>query len=86
MALWLVAPARTISSIIGRTLAANRLALAFRAALPSLAASAIPGLQRGLSALRDHLRLVLSHGGEDVNCQLVGMGVINRHELNARFH
>jgi hypothetical protein len=46
MALWLVAPARTISSIIGRTLAANRLAFAFKAALPSLAASAIPGLPR----------------------------------------
>src|ERR1700730_5654983 len=44
MALWLVAPARTISSIIGRTLAANRLALAFRSGLPRLAASAIPGL------------------------------------------
>ena len=46
MALWLVAPARTISSIIGRTLAANRLALAFKAALPSLTASAIPGLPK----------------------------------------
>jgi hypothetical protein len=35
MALWLVAPARMISSMIGRTLAANRLAFAFKAALPS---------------------------------------------------
>ena len=33
MALWLVAPARMISSMIGRTLAANRLALAFPAAV-----------------------------------------------------
>jgi hypothetical protein len=32
MALWLVAPARMISSMIGRTLAANRLRLALRAA------------------------------------------------------
>jgi hypothetical protein len=96
MALWLVAPARTISSIIGRTLAANRLALAFKAALPSLAASAIPGLPKrcprflaacsAACALRDHLALVLSHSGKDMHRQLVGMRDINRHELNARFH
>jgi hypothetical protein len=44
MALWLVAPARMISSMIGRTLAANRLALAFRTALPRFAISAMCGL------------------------------------------
>jgi hypothetical protein len=44
MALWLVAPARMISSMIGRTLAANRLALAFRTALPRFATSAMCGL------------------------------------------
>jgi hypothetical protein len=37
-----------ISSMIGRTLAANRLALALAAALPSLATLAIPGLPKRL--------------------------------------
>ena len=43
-------------------------------------------LQCGLRALRDHLALVLSHGGKDMHRQLIGMGVINGNELNARFH
>src|SRR5262245_30247401 len=46
MALWLVMPLRTISSMMGRTLAANRLALAFKAALPRFATSAMSGLPR----------------------------------------
>src|SRR5262249_25097861 len=46
MALWLVMPLRMISSMMGRTLAANRLALAFRAALPRFATSAMSGLPR----------------------------------------
>jgi hypothetical protein len=37
MTLWLLAPARMISSMIGCTLAANRLALALATALPRLA-------------------------------------------------
>jgi hypothetical protein len=50
MALWLVAPARMISSIMGRTLAANRLAFRFTAALPSFAASATFGITQDLPA------------------------------------
>src|SRR5256884_2854033 len=46
MALWLVMPLRLISSMMGRTLAANRLAFAFRAALPRFATSAMSGLPR----------------------------------------
>jgi len=78
MALWLVAPALMISSMIGRTLAANRLALAFAAALPSLATSAISGLPKrcprflaaaraALVRFRDHLALMLIHGREDMD-------------------
>jgi hypothetical protein len=72
MALWLVTPVRMISSMIGRTLAANRLALALAAALPRLATSAIPGgclnaaraswrRQTDFGVLRDHLALMLIH-------------------------
>src|SRR5919198_1667321 len=41
IALWLVMPARLISSIIGSTLAANCLAVAFTAAVPRFAADRI---------------------------------------------
>ncbi len=43
MALWLVTPARSISSMIGSTLAANCLAFAFTAAVPRFAALASCG-------------------------------------------
>src|SRR5499433_1779326 len=46
MALWLVTPLRMISSMMGRTLAANRLAFAFRAPLPRFEISAMSGLPR----------------------------------------
>src|SRR5262245_62326372 len=46
MALWLIAPAAMMSSMIGRTLAANRRAFAFTAAVPRLAASGRLGLPR----------------------------------------
>jgi hypothetical protein len=46
MALWLVTPARSISSMIRRTLAANRLAFAFTAAVPRFAAFASWGLPK----------------------------------------
>jgi hypothetical protein len=45
MALWLVTPARMISSMIGRTFSANRLALALAVALPRLAT--LPALLGG---------------------------------------
>jgi hypothetical protein len=44
------------------------------------------GLQRRLCAFRDHLALVLSHGGQDVHRELVGVRVIDGNELNARVH
>ena len=56
VALWLVAPAAMISSMIGRTLAANRRAFAFTAATPRFAALARSGLPnrvpRALAAAR----------------------------------
>jgi hypothetical protein len=56
MALWLVMPARSISSMIGSTLAANCLAFALTAATPRFAALASWGLPsrtpRALAACR----------------------------------
>jgi hypothetical protein len=93
----LVTQTRMISSMIGRTLAANRLALALATALPRLATSVMPGLpscsprflaahQRGLGAFRDHLALMLIHGREDMDGQLVGVRVIHSHELHTALH
>ena len=48
-------------------------------ALPAL----LGGRQGGLGALRDHLALVLVHRREDVDGQLVGVRVVNSHELDA---
>src|SRR5256886_1693611 len=59
MALWLVTPLRMISSMMGRTLAANRLAFAFRAALPRFATSAMPGLPRRFPHLLAAIRASL---------------------------
>jgi hypothetical protein len=73
-----------ISSMMGRTLAANRLAFAFTAAVPRFAASG--SRQSGFGMLRDHFPLVLRDGGEDVHRQLVGVRVVHGHELDAGFH
>src|SRR5262249_39398524 len=90
-------PLRTISSMMGRTLAANRLALAFKAALPRFATSAMSGLPRRfprrLAAAKASLvrfeicsRSCSGHGSEDMHCELVGFRHIHSHELNAAFH
>ena len=47
----------------------------------------VPGnSQGGHGALRDHLGLVLCHGGEDVNREPVGLREVHRLELDAAFH
>jgi hypothetical protein len=57
MALWLVAPARMISSMIGRTLAANRLALALATALPRFATSAMLGVKTARGGVWTHVQV-----------------------------
>jgi hypothetical protein len=59
MALRLATPAFSISRMIGSTLAANRLAFAFSAAVPRFT-------RLGFGALRDHLPFVLRHRGQDM--------------------
>jgi hypothetical protein len=74
MALWLVMPLRSISSMIGSTLAANCLAFAFTAATPRFA------------ALASAVALVLGHHGQNVYRELIRVRVIHGGELNARLH
>jgi hypothetical protein len=44
------------------------------------------GGQGRFDVFRDRFPLVLGHGGQNVNGELVGVRVIHRHELNAAFH
>jgi hypothetical protein len=93
----LLTPLFCICSIIGLALAENRSATALLASRARWRALARFGLPRrlpralatcsaSLAALRDHFSLVLRHGREDVHRQLVGMRIIERHELDAAVH
>jgi hypothetical protein len=51
--------------------------------VPSRFRRAFAAARAGLGAFRDRLALVLSNGRQDVDSQLVGVRVVNRHELDA---
>jgi hypothetical protein len=46
----------------------------------------LSGCQGRLGAFGNRFPLVLGNGREDVKGQLVGVGIVHRHELDARIH
>ncbi len=44
------------------------------------------GSKRVFGALRNHLAFMLRDGGKNMHRQLIGVRIIHRDKLNARFH
>jgi hypothetical protein len=80
----LVPPGEAIS---GRAIGfQSSLARACEVRIAQTLATDLGSLQCVPGALGDHFPLVLCHGSKDVHRQLVGVRVIDRHELDAAVH
>ena len=91
-----VAPLAFICSMTGSTLAAKRSAFALLEAMPrrcacfsfgppSFTPLALAAASR-LGARADGFALMLGHGGENMNGELIGERHVGGNELNAAFH
>jgi hypothetical protein len=88
-------PLARISLITGRMFAACRcrlvalngtLASLGKFRVPELLAPRLGGCQCGLRAIRNHFALVLGHGRQDEDGELVGVWHVAGHELGAAIH